>query len=42
MQFNIHSSLQGRSMKTAIYVPDDKILSLHLGCWFSTYEEVPL
>jgi len=29
-------------MKTAIYVPDDKILSLHLGCPFSTYEEVPL
>jgi len=42
MQCNIHSSLQGRSMKTTIYVPDDKILSLQSGCWFSTSEEVPL
>jgi hypothetical protein len=42
MQSTIHNSLQGRSIKTAIYVPDDKILSLQLGCLFSTCEEVPL
>jgi hypothetical protein len=30
MQGNIHSSLQERSIKTSIYVPDDKILSLQL------------